>query len=386
MMRRVAVFGATGAMGSCALDLVQLHPDRYRASVLAAYRDIETLAAKCVQHRPDLAVIADPSLEKALARRLAGVGVHCEVASGSEAWVQAAAFTLCDIVVVAITGIPGADVALAAANAGKRVLLTHHDPAVMAGPLLRQALLAKGTGELIPVDSGLLAAIQCLSTRSRADGPIERLTLSGSGGPFAGRRRPELMTVTPEQLCNPSDRGSRRKIAVDSATLMDRGLQLIAAHQLFQLPPERIDLVTHPQHEVHARAVFADGIVQAQAGPVDQHQALTLALDGLQASQPNVDSGMLSDFEKPDSATFRCLALARQALQAGGDAPTILNAANGVAVEAFLAGSWPFLSIADLIEQVLMELPPQAVVDIQTLSERDRAAREAARRVLRNAC
>jgi 1-deoxy-D-xylulose-5-phosphate reductoisomerase len=385
MMRRVAVFGATGALGTCTLDLVQLHPDRYRASVLAAHRDIETLVAQCAHHRPDLAVIADPSLENALVRRLAGVGVHCEVASGSEALTQAASSTLCDTVVVAITGIPGADVALAATNAGKRVLLTHHDAAVMAGPLLRGALLAKGAGELIPVDAGLLAAFQCLSG-SAVDSLVERLTLAGSGGPFAGQRRPGLMTVTPEQICKPSDSGSRRKIAVDSASLMDRGLQLVAAHQLFQLSLERIDVVTHPQREIHARAVFTDGTVQVQAGPADQHQALALALDGPQTSQPNVDSGLLSDFEKPDSATFRCLALTRQALQAGGDAPTILNAANGVAVEAFLAGSWPFLSIADLIEQVLMELPPQAVVDIQTLSERDRAAREAARRVLRNAC
>jgi 1-deoxy-D-xylulose-5-phosphate reductoisomerase len=383
-MHRVAVFGATSTVGTRALNVIQLHPDRYRTSVLAAYRDVETLAALCTRHQPDLAVIADPAMETVLARRLTAGGVRCEVASGPDALIQAAASGLCDTVVAAIAGLAGTDVALAAATAGKRLLLTHHDPAVMAGPLLRQAL-AKGAGELIPVDSGLLAAFQCLAG-SAADRRIEQLILAGSGGPFAGQGRAELMTVTPDQLCKPSDRASQRKIAVDSASLMDRGLQLIAAHQLLPLAPERVEVMTHLQHEVHAWTVFTDGGVQAQAGPASQHQALALALDGLQATQLNAGSSVLPAIEKPDVVTFRCLALARQALQAGGDSPAILNAANGVAVEAFLAGSWPFLSIADLIEQVLMELPPQAVVDIQTLSERDRAAREAARRVLRNAC
>jgi 1-deoxy-D-xylulose-5-phosphate reductoisomerase len=381
-MRHVAVVGATGVIGNCALDLIRLQPDGYRASVLTAYRDVETLTALCARHRPDLAVIADPALEKLLSRHLAAAGVHCEVASGADALVGAVASGLCDTVLAAIPGISGVAISLAAARAGKRLLLADRESAVMAGPLLRQAL-ADGRGELIPIDAGLLAAFQCLFDGTDTK-KVERLTLAGSGGPFLGLCRAELMTVVPDQLCNPSERATRRKAAVDSASLMDRGLQLIAAHHLFQLAPEQIEVMIHPRHQIHAQAAYTGGTVRTLAGPSNPHESLSLALTWPQTGLPSLEVPPL--LERPDLSTFRCLALSYQALQAGGDAPMILNAANAVAADAFLAGSWPFLSIADMVEQVLTELPPQAVVDIQTLSERDRAAREAARQVLRNAC
>jgi 1-deoxy-D-xylulose-5-phosphate reductoisomerase len=381
-MHRVAVFGATGATGRSALDLLSLHPDRYAVRVLTAYRDVETLAALCLYHQPELAVIADPALEKALVRRLATAGVHCEVASGPDALAKAAAASFCDTVIVAMAGLAAANVALAAARAGKRILLSDWEPTVIAGPLLEQAL-AGGAGELIPVDAGLFAAFQHRSADA-AMHPIKQLTLVGSGGPFMGQRRAELMTVIPEQLCSPSERAGRRKAAVDSASLMARGLQLIAAHYLFHIAPEQIDVLLPPEHQIYAQAAYIDGSVRSWAAPADILETLSLAMAWPQSNLPAPVA--LPALESPDSTTFRCLALARQALQAGGDAPAILNAANVIAVEAFLAGSWPFLSMADLIEQVLTELPPQAVVDIQTLSERDRAAREIARRVLRNAC
>jgi 1-deoxy-D-xylulose-5-phosphate reductoisomerase len=380
-MQRIAVFGATGSTGACALDVIGLHPDHYRVSVLTAHRDVETLAELCARHRPALAIIADPTLEQALQRRVTAAGVHCEIASGAEAMTQAAGSSFSDTVVTAIAGLPGADVMLTAARAGRRLILAHQESAVVSGPLLQQAL-AEGGGELIPLDAGLLAAFQCLARNSAID-QVERLSLMGSGGALAGRHRSELMTVSPEQLSNASERVTRRKAAVNSASLMDRGLQLIAAHQLFRLAPKQIEILINPERQAYAQISGPDGPAHSHTGPANQHEALTLAF-----SSPEISSDMETwpAFDRPDEGTFRCLALARQALQAGGDAPLILNAANEVAVEAFLAGSWPFLAIPDLIEQVLMELPPEAVVDIQTLSDRDRAAREAARRVLRNAC
>jgi 1-deoxy-D-xylulose-5-phosphate reductoisomerase len=383
MLRKVAIFGATGAIGAQALELVQGHPDHYCASVLAADRDVEGLAALCIRHRPELAIIADPALESALARRLAAADVRCEIASGPESMAQAASSALGDTVIAAIAGLAGIGVALAAARAGKHLLLAHQESAVIAGALLRQAL-NEGGGEVVPFDPGLFAASQCICANPAS--PAERLVLAGPGGPLLRRRRAELMTVTPEQLCKPSDRGTQCKAAVDSASLMDRGLQLTAAHYLFQTAPEQMEVLIHPQGEVCAQVAYTGGDAQLQPGPRDRHEVLSQALAWPQTLPQIPFSNPLPAFEKPDMATFRCLALAYQALRAGGDAPAILNAANAVAVEAFLAGSWPFLSIADLIEQVLTELPPQAVVDIQTLSDRDRAAREAARRVLRNAC
>lgn len=385
MIRQVAVFGATGSIGRSALDLIHLHPDRYRASVLTAYRNVEALAKLCVLHRPDLAIIADPALEAELARRLAAAGVRCEIASGPEAMALGATSTRCDIVITAITGLAGMEVTLAAARASKRVLQADRASATVAGPLLRQAL-AEGDGEWVPLNPELHAAYQCLS-QDRARSDTARLTLVGPGGPLLGRHRAELMTVIPDQVCKPSDRPAQRLAAVNSASLLDRGLQVIAAHSLFQLAPERIKTLIHPQGQVYALVEHGNRSMRVQAGDADRHSILAQALISQTcASPPECLSDAPVDTEKPDMATFRCLALAYQAARAGGDAPVILNAASEVAAEAFLAGALPFLSMADLIEQVLMELPPQAVVDIPTLHERDRAARTAARRVLRNAC
>lgn len=385
MKRRVAVFGATGLIGTAALDIIQLDPDRYRVSVLTAFRDVEALAALCVQHQPELAIIADPTLEARLARQLAIAGMRCEVASGPDALARAATSMLCDTVVAAIPGMAGIEVPLLAARTGKRLLLANQESAVSAGPLLQQAL-SEGRGGCIPLEAGLLTVFQCLAGATSIH-PRERLTLTGSGGPFQGKQRADLMTVTPEQLCRPTDRPIQRKAAVDSASLMNRGKQLLMLHTLFQPSPEQIALRVHPTRRIQARISSENGMQRSQDGPADLRTTLASALAWPQATPQHVVSDdTLPATEKPDTTTFRCLGLAYQALQAGGDAPAILNAAHDMAIEAFLAGTLPFLSIADLVEQVLTELPPQRVVDIQTLSERDQTARAAARRVLRNAC
>jgi len=373
-IRNIAVFGATGSIGSSTLDVIARHPERFRASVLSAHRDVEKLAELCIRHQPQLAVIADP------------------VASGHDAITAAAAGSLCDTVVAAIVGAAGLDSTLAAAHAGKRLLLANKESIVMAGPLLLQAL-AEGGGELIPVDSEHNALFQCLPGGRPALGSngVRRLILTASGGPFRGRKRAELAAITPEQACRHPNWSMGRKISVDSATLMNKGLEVIEAHHLFGAPVEVIEVLVHPQSLVHSLVEYVDGSVLAQLGNPDMRTAIAHAL----AWPQRVDAGVAPldlaaagplAFEPPDLDTFRCLSLAFQALRAGGDAPAVLNAANEVAVEAFLAGALPFLSIADVVESVLTELPAQAVVDIQTLRARDDETRAVTRRILATAC
>ena len=391
-LRKVAVLGATGSIGGSTLDVIARHPDRFRATVLTAHSNVAALADLCIRFRPELAVIADPALEGELSRRLSAAGVRCDVASGHDAVTQAVAGALCDTVVAAIVGAAGLDSTLAAARTGKRLLLANKESIVMAGPLLLEAL-AVGGGELIPVDSEHNAIFQCLpgGRPNLAASGVRRLILTASGGPFRGRTRAELASITPEQACKHPNWVMGRKISVDSATLMNKGLEVIEAHHLFDAAADRIDVLVHPQSLVHSMVEYVDGSVLAQLGNPDMRTAIAHALAWparIEAGVAPLDLAACAPlaFEQPDLATFRCLALAFQALRAGGDATAILNAANEVAVEAFLAGALPFLGIADLVESVLTELPPQAVVDVQSLNERDRSARAAARRILRNAC
>ncbi|WP_445144211.1 1-deoxy-D-xylulose-5-phosphate reductoisomerase [Dyella sp. Tek66A03] len=392
VLRNVAVLGATGSIGGSTLDVIARHPDRFRASVLTAHSNVAALAELCGRHQPDLAVIADPALEGELARRLAAARVRCEIASGHDAITAAVAGALCDTVVAAIVGAAGLDSTLAAARTGKRLLLANKESIVMAGPLLLEALAAGG-GELIPVDSEHNAIFQCLpGGRSElVRSGVRRLILTASGGPFRGRTRAELAGITPEQACKHPNWVMGRKISVDSATLMNKGLEVIEAHHLFGAPADAIEVLVHPQSLVHSLVDYVDGSVLAQLGNPDMRTAIAHALawpERIAAGVPPLDLAACAPlaFEQPDLATFRCLALAFQALRAGGDAPAILNAANEVAVEAFLAGGLPFLAIADLVESVLTELPAERVVDLQSLNERDRTARDAARRILRNVC
>ena len=391
-LRKVAVLGATGSIGGSTLDVIARHPERFRASVLTAHSNVAALAELCVRFRPELAVIADPALEGELSRRLSAAGVHCDIASGHDAITQAVSGTLCDTVVAAIVGAAGLDSTLAAARSGKRLLLANKESIVMAGPLLLEAL-AVGGGELIPVDSEHNAIFQCLpgGRPDLAASGVRRLILTASGGPFRGRTRAELSGITPEQACKHPNWSMGRKISVDSATLMNKGLEVIEAHHLFGAAPDLIEVLVHPQSLLHSMVEYADGSVLAQLGNPDMRTALAHALawpTRIEAGVAPLDLAACAPlvFEQPDLATFRCLALAFQALRAGGDATAILNAANEVAVEAFLAGALPFLGIAGLVESVLTELPPQAVVDVQSLNERDRTARQVARRILRNAC
>ena len=392
-MRRIAVFGATGSIGASALDVIARHPDRFRASVLAAHRKVDELVALCVRFQPDLAIIADASFADALRDRLAAAGLRTRAAAGVEALRDAAAGELCDTVIAAIVGAAGLDSTLAAARAGKRLLLANKESVVMAGQLLMDAV-RDGGAHLIPIDSEHNAIFQCLppvATGRRLDVAelgVRRILLTASGGPFRGRRRDSLASVTPDQACAHPKWRMGRKISVDSATLMNKGLEVIEAHWLFGAPPDRIEVVVHPQSLVHSIVEYADGSMLAQLGNPDMRTALAHAL----ASPQRVDAGVAPldlirsgglQFEAPDRETFRCLDLAYRALTDGGTAPTVLNAANEVAVAAFLEGTLPFLAISDLIEATLDAMPAEPVADIEHLLHTDLTARGVAQRKMR---
>jgi len=388
-MRRIAIFGATGSIGTSALDVIARHPERFRASVLAAHRNVEALAALCARHRPDLAIIADPACENALQARLGELGLTIPVASGERALAEAAASDICDTVVAAIVGAAGLGSTLAAARAGKRLLLANKEAVVMAGPLLRDAL-AVGGGELIPVDSEHNAIFQCLPRGHARDARtgVRRLLLTASGGPFRGRRRDELAAITPEQAVAHPNWRMGRKISVDSATLMNKGLEVIEAHFLFGVAPEAIDVVVHPQSIIHSLVEYVDGSMLAQLGNPDMRTALAHALawpERVAAGVKPLDLVALArlEFEAPDPDNFRCLPLAYAALRTGGTAPTVLNAANEVAVAAFLDGHLPFLAIAEVIEACLDAVPAAPVDDIEALVQSDLTARREASRIMR---
>ena len=400
-MRNVAILGATGSIGASALDVIARHPDRFRASVLAAHRKVDELVALCLRFKPDLAVIADAALETSLRDRLAAAGLATRAAAGARALNDAVSGELCDSVVAAIVGAAGLESTLAAARAGKRLLLANKESVVMAGPLLLDAVHAGG-GELIPVDSEHNAIFQCLPHQPRAvdverlpggrpdlaAAGVRRILLTASGGPFRGRKRADLAAITPDQACAHPKWSMGRKISVDSATLMNKGLEVIEAHWLFGAAPAQIEVVMHPQSLVHSLVEYADGSVLAQLGNPDMRTALAHAfawperIDAGVAPLDLVKSGALQ-FEAPDRDTFRCLDLAYRALAAGGTAPTVLNAANEIAVGAFLEGNLPFLAIAELIEATLDAISAEPVADVEHLVHVDLTARQTAQRKMR---
>ncbi len=359
-MRQVAVLGATGSIGASALDVMARHPDRFRVSVLSANTRVSELVALCRRFRPRLAIVAEATALDDLAAQLREAGLDTEAAAGPDALAEAAASSLCDTVLAAIVGAAGLGSTLAAARAGKRLLLANKEAVVMSGDLLRQSL-ADGGGELIPVDSEHNAIFQCLPAPAlgSAAGPgIRRLLLTASGGPFRGWTRERLASVTPDQACAHPNWSMGRKISVDSASLMNKGLEVIEAHLLFAAPAERIEVVVHPQSIIHSLVEYADGSTLAQLGRPDMRTALAHALawpERIEAGVPGLDFTELGrlEFEAPDHEAFPCLGLAYAAMRAGNAAPAVLNAANEVAVSAFLQGQLGFLGIPDLIAAAL---------------------------------
>jgi 1-deoxy-D-xylulose-5-phosphate reductoisomerase len=383
--KRVTVLGATGSVGTSTLDLVGRHPQLFEVVALTAHSNVEALAELAVQHRASLAVIADESRYGALKERLAGSGI--EVAAGATG-LLAAALRPADYVMAGIIGAAGLRPTLAAVSQGRRVALANKECLALAGEIFMKAVRQAGT-ELVPVDSEHSAVFQSIAGADPAS--IERIVLTASGGPFRTWSLEALAHATPEQaLCHPNW-SMGRKITVDSATLMNKGLELIEAYHLFPVEPAQLEVVVHPQSIVHALVAYRDGSMLAQLANPDMRTPIALSL-----SWPNrmdaptkrldlVEIGQLS-FERPDEVRFRALGLARQAMRQGGTAPAVLNAANEIAVEAFLAGRLGFLQIAQLVAETLEVAEGRGVLgsaqDLGAVLAADAAARKLALNLL----
>ena len=382
-VRKVAVLGATGSIGTSTLDVIARHPQRLRASVLAAGRQVDALVALCRTHRPRHAVIADEALYPALRDGLRDAGLDDVQAHAGDAALQAlVAGDACDTVVAAIVGAAGLPSTLAAARAGKRLLLANKESLVLAGELLVAAAREAGA-DIVPIDSEHNAIFQCLAGSPAAG--LKRIVLTASGGPFRGWKPEQLREVTPAQAVAHPKWSMGPKISVDSATLMNKGLEVIEAHHLFGLPGERIDVLVHPQSLVHSLVEFVDGSTLAQLGLPDMRTALAVGLgwpERIESGVAGLDllaHGRL-DFEAPDLDAFPCLRLAFEALASGGTAPAIVNAANEVAVSAFLQGRIAFPGIPALVEDCLAAVPAGAAESIEALLAADAAARDHANR------
>jgi len=385
-IEQLAILGATGSIGRSTLDVAARHPDRFRIFALTAHSQTRELARLCAEHRPRYAVVSDAEHAGVLAARLRESGLDTSVLVGERGLMEVVSMPEVDVVMAAIVGSAGLRSTLAAAQAGKKILLANKEALVMAGPILMAAVHAGG-GPLLPIDSEHNAIFQCLPPGGSANvgrAGVRRILLTGSGGPFRTRRLSELNAVTPDEACAHPTWNMGRKISVDSATMMNKALEVIEARWLFDSAPERIEVVIHPQSVVHSMVEYADGSVIAQLGNPDMRTPIAQALaypdriDAGVAPLDLVEFGALT-FERPDFDRFRALGLAYEVLRVGGTAQAIFNAANEIAVEAFLAGALPFSRITDVIEATLEAVPARAVEALDDVLEADRLARDAAR-------
>jgi 1-deoxy-D-xylulose-5-phosphate reductoisomerase len=383
-MRSITLLGATGSIGASTLDVIARHPGRFSLFAVAAWRSDEALVRLCARFRPRFAVIADMARLPSLRDALRAAAVPTTALGGAAALAEVACAPECDTVVAAIVGAAGLLPTISAARAGKRVLLANKESVVCAGRLLTEAVRAGG-GELLPVDSEHSAIHQCLAGARETDRDVRKLILTASGGPF--RTRSDFAGITPEQACAHPNWVMGRKISVDSATLMNKGLEVIEASWLFGFPAGRIEVVVHPQSVIHSMVEFVDGSVVAQLGTPDMRTPIAYAL-----SYPaRIDSGSAAldfprlgalSFEAPDLRRFRCLALAFEALAGGTARTATLNAANEVAVEAFLGGRLPFADIAAVIEETLNAVDADEPSSIDEVLAIDARARRGAARLI----
>ncbi|WP_019342385.1 1-deoxy-D-xylulose-5-phosphate reductoisomerase [Pseudomonas stutzeri] len=371
---QVTVLGATGSIGLSTLDVIARHPERYQAFALTAFSRIVELRELCRLHQPRYAVVADSARARVLQDQLDSDGVKTRVLVGEGGLSEVAAHPEVDVVMAAIVGAAGLRPTLSAVQAGKRVLLANKEALVMSGALFMQAL-HDSEAVLLPIDSEHNAIFQCLPG-NYAEGlrrvGVRRILLTASGGPFRQLPLDQLAAVTAEQACAHPNWSMGRKISVDSASMMNKGLELIEACWLFDARPEQIEVVIHPQSVIHSMVDYVDGSVLAQLGNPDMRTPIAHAL----AWPERIDSGVSAldllqvarlDFEAPDQHRFPCLRIARQAAQEGGTAPAMLNAANEVAVDAFLNGRIRFTEIASIIEDVLSQeasVPARCLADV----------------------
>jgi 1-deoxy-D-xylulose-5-phosphate reductoisomerase len=388
-LKGVAILGSTGSIGLSTLDVIRRHPDRFRVAALAADRNDRRLLEQCLEFRPVLAALAAPEAARRLEAEVRRRGLPTRVLAGPAGLAEVATCAEAGQVMAAIVGAAGLEPTLAAARAGKRVLLANKESLVCAGRLLMQAVSDAG-GELVPIDSEHNAVFQCLphpAVAGRCPAGVRRIVLTASGGPFRQASLEVLERVTPEQAVAHPNWRMGPKISVDSATLMNKGLELIEACWLFGVEAGRVDVVVHPQSVIHSMVEYSDGSVLAQLGHPDMRTPIAHALGWPERIDSGVESldlvaiGQLQ-FEAPDLARFPCLRLARECAEAGGSAPAALNAANEVAVAAFMDRQLNFTGIARVIDSVLQRHEVRPVTTLEAVFAADGWARDAARRAL----
>jgi 1-deoxy-D-xylulose-5-phosphate reductoisomerase len=383
--RKISILGATGSIGKSALDLIERSPERFEVVTVTAATNVEALAEVARRTGARLAVVADESRFRELEELLAGT--HCRAAAGEQALVEAAAGDA-NLVIAAIVGCAGLKAVMAAIEASHTVALANKEALVTAGALMIGAASASGA-TLLPIDSEHNAIFQCLAGNSLND--VARIVLTASGGPFRTASIEAIAAATPAQAVAHPNWSMGAKISVDSATCMNKGLELIEAHYLFGLPSERIDVLIHPQSVVHSMVEFVDGSTLAQLGAADMRVPIAYALawpERMATPAERLDLAAMGrlDFETPDLTRFPALRLAREALEAGGAAPIVLNAANEVAVAAFLTGAIRYIDIAAMVEEMLRAsqfAPPRSIGDVL---EVDRETRHRTDELMKASC
>jgi 1-deoxy-D-xylulose-5-phosphate reductoisomerase len=384
-LTRLTVLGSTGSIGKSTLDVVSRHPDKYQVIALTAQQQDELLFDQCRRFQPRYAVLLDEAASERLGKRIAAAGLDTEVLCGVAALERVSTLPEVDAVMAAIVGAAGMQSTLAAAHAGKKILLANKETLVLAGHLFMEAVHRSGS-VLLPIDSEHNAIFQALPRGYAGDmkrSGVSKILLTASGGPFRNTPLSDLPHVTPEQACAHPNWSMGRKISVDSASMMNKGLEVIEAHWLFNAGADDIQVVVQPQSVIHSMVQYVDGSVLAQLGNPDMRTPIAFALaypERIEAGVAPLDLFQVArlDFTAPDFARFPCLALAYQALRAGGTAPALLNAANEEAVAAFLDRRISFLDIARLIEAVLGKIASAEVEVLQDLLDADASARAAA--------
>ncbi|MDQ1363469.1 MAG: 1-deoxy-D-xylulose-5-phosphate reductoisomerase [Pseudomonadota bacterium] len=381
----VCILGSTGTIGVNTLDVVSRHPDRYRVMALTANTGVERLYQQCLEHRPPFAAMMDDDAAEQLDKKLRQAGSATKVLSGLSGLQTLASMPQTDYVMAAIVGAAGLLPTLAAARAGKRILLANKEALVMSGQIFMEEI-RKNNAELLPIDSEHNAIFQCMPNdfaRGLARSGVNRILLTASGGPFRTTSLHCLDTVTPEQAVAHPNWVMGKKISVDSASMMNKGLEVIEACYLFNTTPEKIQVVIHPQSVIHSMVSYNDGSVLAQMGNPDMRTPIAHALgwpDRIDSGVEPLDVFAVArlDFEQPDFGRFPCLAMAYQSLKTGGTATTVLNAANEIAVDAFLNRQLAFTRIATVIEKTLAQIPVKSMSSLDVVMEADAEARVAA--------
>lgn len=381
-MQYVTILGSTGTIGQQTLDVISQHPDRYAVFALSAHQNVDAMLQQCARYKPQYAVMQDTDAAQRLRQRVQSENLKIEVLSGIEGLIEVSAHETVNVVMAAIVGAAGLLPALAAANAGKKILLANKETLVMAGQLFMDAV-KQGQATLLPIDSEHNAIFQAMPGQTYddiADVGVNKIILTASGGPFRSYTHAQLAEVTPALALKHPNWVMGAKITVDSSTLMNKGLEVIEAHWLFNARPDQIEVVVHPQSVIHSMVSYVDGSILAQLGNPDMRTPIAYGLGYPQRITSGVKPLSLVDiakleFEDPDTDRFPCLQLAYDALAAGGTAPAVLNAANEVAVAAFLKDKIHYLDIPRLLHEALQKLPVEKVNSIEQLLEIDAKAR-----------